>query len=114
MWERYLRRDGEFSVPSSQVEVDAVLAGVQTGRVPVFDDSEYDSPCEQGESKADSATSSATSSAISSHSLVREWQWQHGGLGLAAVAAAPQSAGQFCGVSCPPRQFVRPRQPCWQ
>ena len=27
--------------------------------IPVFDGSEYDSPCEQGESKADSATSSA-------------------------------------------------------
>merc|ERR1719261_2278471 len=36
VWSPYEPQEGEFSVPETQEEVDAVLAGVQSGRIPVF------------------------------------------------------------------------------
>jgi tetratricopeptide (TPR) repeat protein len=36
MWSLYEPGKGEFSVPDTQAEVDAVLAGVQSGQIPVF------------------------------------------------------------------------------
>jgi tetratricopeptide (TPR) repeat protein len=37
LWKPYIRNTGEFSVPRTRDECEQVLAGVQTGRVPVFD-----------------------------------------------------------------------------
>jgi hypothetical protein len=37
-WVPYKRQDGEFSIPHTQEEAEAVLDGMQSGRVPVFDD----------------------------------------------------------------------------
>lgn len=39
VWERYKRGEGEFSIPSNQQEIDAILEGTQTGKIPVFDES---------------------------------------------------------------------------
>jgi len=37
-WRRYVRQSNEFSIPSNQSEIDAILDGAQTGKVPVFDE----------------------------------------------------------------------------
>lgn len=40
-WERYVRKDKperEFSIPRTQEEIDAVLEGTKTGKIPIFDE----------------------------------------------------------------------------